>query len=709
MSAILDATEKPTILVVDDTPDNLALLSGLLKEKYRVKIANGGEKALTIARSDPPPDLILLDVMMPEMDGYEVCRRLKAETRTRNIPVIFLTAKVEVEDETRGLAIGAVDYITKPINPPVLMARVSAQLVVKHTLDLAEEKLAIMMENSLKMGEAADRQKLLKQILLDGKRICRCDAATLYIKTDQQTLRFAARSRDDELPVHEIPLYDAITGAPNENFVATFVAIHGTPVAIDDVYRESRFDLSGTRMFDKESHYRTVSMLTVPLSPRAGEVIGVLQFINALDPESGEIIPFSREIVSFVMAMAAQSAVLLDNINLLDAQKALMDSMIKIIAGAIDAKSAYTGGHCERVPELAMMLAQEACKVGEGPLADFAFKTPDEWNEFRIGAWLHDCGKVTTPEFVVDKATKLETIYNRIHEIRTRFEVLLRDAELACLREQLDGEDKAAAEARFTARKQVLEDDFAFLAECNLGGESMSEDRLERLRRIAGEEWLRHFDNRLGLSEGELRRFDALPEQALPVTEHLLEDQPWHVIPRPVRDVPSPKYGFRMEMPQDLYNLGEVYNLSIRRGTLTAEERYKINDHIVQTIIMLERLPFPKHMQRVPEYAGTHHETLTGTGYPRKLNAEQLSVPSRIMAIADIFEALTASDRPYKKAKTLSEAVDLLAKFKRERHIDPDLFDLFLTSGVYLRYAMRYLRPDQIDEVDFARYLGQCA
>jgi len=330
--------------------------------------------------------------------------------------------------------------------------------------------------------------------------------------------------------------------------------------------------------------------------------------------------------------------------------------------------------------------------------------------KFRIGAWLHDCGKVTTPEYVVDKATKLETIFNRIHEIRTRFEVLLRDAQierLLAIHEQ--GEDPAQADARYQARHAELLSDFAFLAECNLGGEFMAPDKVARIQHMANQTWLRHFDDRLGLSHEELKRYADEPVLPLPAREFLLADKPHHLFERPPTEALDARYGFKLKVPENLYNHGEVYNLCIGRGTLTEEERFKINEHIIQTIVMLERMPLPPNLKRVPEYAGTHHETLVGTGYPRRLTQGELSVPSRIMAIADIFEALTASDRPYKKAKTLSESVKILYMFKKDRHIDPVLFDLFLTSGVYKVYADRFLQPEQVDEVDITPYLGPLA
>jgi response regulator RpfG family c-di-GMP phosphodiesterase len=718
-------SSRPTVLAVDDTPDNLTLLSGLLKDLYKVKVANSGEKALRIAESDTPPDLILLDIMMPEMDGYEVCQRLKGNDRTRDIPIIFLTAKTSVEDEQHGLALGAADFITKPINPPIVLARVRTQLEVKKARDVlknqnqildetvrlrtrdlvaAQGKLENLIETGLDLGRERDRLSLLRKILLGGRDLLHCEAGTLFLVTERKGLRFAMVTNDLELPTQEIALHDPETGEANDRFVSSYVALHNEPVLIDDVYSETRFDLSGTKRFSEESGFRTVSMLSVPMSPRAGEVIGVLQFINALDPQSGAIVPFQPALVRFVTAMAAQAAVALDNFQLVEAQKDLMDALIKLIAGAIDAKSPYTGGHCERVPELGIMLAEAASQINEGPLADFRFTTDDEWREFRIGAWLHDCGKVTTPEYVVDKATKLETIHNRIHEVRTRFEVLLRDARIRELESVAAGEDAEAARTAFETRKAQLLDDFAFVAECNLGGEYMAPERIERLQRIAEEIWQRHFDDRLGLGHEELKRYTDAPAP-LPASEKLLADKAQHVIPRGDTRMLDPKWGFKVSIPENLYNSGEVYNLSVGRGTLTEEERFKINEHVIQSLMMLEQLPLPANLKRVPEYAGTHHETLIGTGYPRKLSEAELSVPMRIMAIADIFEALTASDRPYKKAKTLSESIKILSFFKKDKHIDPDLFDLFLTSGVYRRYAEKYLKPEQIDTVDIAQYL----
>ena len=381
-------------------------------------------------------------------------------------------------------------------------------------------------------------------------------------------------------------------------------------------------------------------------------------------------------------------------------QEEILDAIIKLIADAIDAKSAYTAGHCKRVPIIAELLLKEANKSNSEPFKSFSFTSEDQLRAFQIGAWLHDCGKVTTPEYVVDKATKLETIYNRIHEIRMRFEVLWRDAHIDYL-------SKTITKEELNRRQYQLQDDFAFIASVNIGGEFLAASDKERIEQIAKIEWQRHFDDRLGLGEAEKQRFSTSHlQQDLPVTEYLLDDKASHIIPRMNFDQENyERSGFTLEVPEHLYNYGEVYNLCIEKGTLTEEERYKINEHVIMSIKMLEKIPFPRELSHVVEYAGTHHETLIGTGYPRKLSKDDLSIPARVMAIADIFEALTASDRPYKKAKTLSESIEIMSSMVQEQHIDEDLFKLFLRSGIYATYAKEHLDPDQIDEVNIEEYL----
>ena len=447
--------------------------------------------------------------------------------------------------------------------------------------------------------------------------------------------------------------------------------------------------------------------VSVPLVDRDGRLVGVVVTYGSGDGATTDVGPERR---AFLEALTGTTAVSIETRQLIQAQKELLDAFIKLIAGAIDAKSPYTGGHCQRVPALTAMLARAAEGEQAGPFADFRL-TPEQWEELHIASWLHDCGKVTTPEYVVDKATKLETQYDRIHEVRMRFEACKRDvvADYWQARALGDpqGRDEAALAAARDAELAALDADFAFVAECNLGGEFMAPDKVERLKAIGARTWTRTLDDRLGVSHEEARRMAKEPAPALPVQEPLLADKGWHIVPRAAADrMPEDNpWGFRLQVPEHKFNRGELYNLAIARGTLTNEERYAINDHIVQTITMLSELPFPRHLRRVPEIAGGHHEKMDGTGYPKRLSREEMSMPARMMAIADIFEALTAADRPYKSGKKLSEAIKIMSFMKKDQHIDPDLFELFLRTGVYKEYAAKFLAPGQIDEVDVSVYL----
>ncbi len=585
-----------------------------------------------------------------------------------------------------------------------------------------EKSFQRLIEIGIALSAERDHNRLLEIILVEAMKLCSADGGSLYLKTTDDALKFGimrtnslgiamggATGRDITFP--PLRMYDEATGEENHKNVATHVALTGETVNIPDAYKAEGFDFSGTRKFDEGNNYRSTSFLSVPMKNRKGEVIGVLQLLNAQNEAKTKAIPFSGDIQPLIEALASQAAVALDNQQLMEAQKNLFDSFIELIAGTIDAKSSYTGGHCQRVPILSRMLAEVANESTEEPFKDFTL-TDDDRYELQIASLLHDCGKVTTPEYVVDKATKLETIFDRIHEIRGRFEILKRDAEIdyykalaegngdhAGLRKELDG--------KLAKKLTELDDDFAFIAECNIGGEFMADEKIERVKEIAARTWTRTLDDRIGVSHEELKRMNRVPPRDLPCTEPLLADKEEHIFPHDsVPETPECNpYGFKMNVPEYEYNRGEIYNLCIARGTLTAEERYKINHHIVQTIMMLGQLPFPNNLKRVPEYAGSHHETMIGTGYPRKLEKKDMSLPARIMAVADIFEALTACDRPYRKAKTLSESIRILSAMKKDRHVDPDLFDLFLKSGVYREYAEKYLMADQIDEVDISQYL----
>jgi HD-GYP domain-containing protein (c-di-GMP phosphodiesterase class II) len=451
-----------------------------------------------------------------------------------------------------------------------------------------------------------------------------------------------------------------------------------------------------------------VHLIGIRLHNRHNETVGLLVFLLSDSGSQSDLEKLKPDRIAFLQAVSGAAAVSIESQRLQARQKQLLDAFIQLLAGAIDAKSPYTGGHCQRVPELTLMLAQAAAG-SQAPAFKSYQPTEDEWEALHIAAWLHDCGKVTTPEYVVDKATKLETLNDRIHEIRTRFEVLKRDVWINYWQALAQGGEEQRLVQQRSTELAELDDDFAFVARCNLGSEAMADADMQRLRAVAQRTWSRTLDDRLGVSWEENRRQAQTPPPALPVDEPLLADKAEHLFERPENErIPEDNpWGFKLDVPTYKYNRGELYNLSIARGTLTSEERYIINHHMVQTILMLNHLPFPGHLSTVAELAGGHHEKMDGTGYPKRLKREDMSLPARMMAIADIFEALTAADRPYKKAKTLSEALGIMAFMCRDAHIDPELFGLFLDAHIYLQYARRFLDPQQIDAVDTASLLSK--
>lgn len=549
---------------------------------------------------------------------------------------------------------------------------------------------------------AAERHvdRLVERVLVETIALARADAGAIHlVDRTQRMLEPAQYVRNAGTSPPSIQPIALATDSQNPQPIARAALERKTvltELSPDDVAHREWLGPEAARIGDG-----ALALLAIPLHDRAGDVIGVLTLLSAR-VRAAEVRP---QIVAFIEKISGVAAIALETQRLVAEQKALLEAFIALVAAAIDAKSPYTGGHCQRVPDLTKMLAQAACDAQNGPFRDFRLND-DEWEAVRIASWLHDCGKVTTPEYVVDKATKLETLYDRIHEVRMRFEVLKRDAEIAHWKARCAGGDEAQLADALAAEWRALDEDFAFVASCNEGGESMDRERRERILRIAGRTWQRTLDDRLGTSWEERARRGVEAKQPLPATEPLLCDAPHHVVERTAaeRMPESNRWGFKLDVPEHRYNRGEIHSLLVTRGTLTDEERYKINDHIVQTIVMLDKLPFPRHLAQVPEIAGGHHERMDGRGYPRRLRREEMSPVARMMAIADIFEALTAVDRPYKKGKTLSEAIGIMARMRDERHIDADLFDLFLTSGVFRRYAERYLRPEQIDAIDVAAF-----
>lgn len=526
--------------------------------------------------------------------------------------------------------------------------------VLRHLIDIG-----------ISLSVERDTTRLLERILTSAQTLTQADGGTIYSVTADKSLKFETLINNSlnmymggssgvPIPFPSIPIYTE--GEVNQHAIVAIAAAEGEMIHIPDAYACQQYDLSAARTMDQRTGYHTQSVLTIPMKNHEGELNGVLQLINAT--VDGKVSAFSTQQMELVRSLASLAAVALTNKQLIENMEELFQGIARLIAKAIDEKSPYTGGHCKRVPELTMMLANATHQHNTGPLADFVLTDADR-HELSVAGWLHDCGKIATPEHVMDKASKLQTIFDRIELVDAKIEIAKRDFELSLAgplylaSHQQDPAQIALLQQQLAQGLAALDAQREFLRKANIGGEFMDKDDQQQVADcgrqlqicIAGQE-------------------------------------------------------------QNLLSENEIYNLSIARGTLTPEERQIINRHMNITVDMLESLPFPKHLQRVPEFACGHHEKMDGTGYPKGLKKDQMSIPARMMAIADIFEALTASDRPYKEGKPLSECLNIMGRMKQNQHIDPDLFDIFIDQKVYLQYAEQFLKPAQLDDVDLSRIPG---
>lgn len=531
---------------------------------------------------------------------------------------------------------------------------------VQHYAENQISQIKRLSQVGLALSSEKDIRKLLELIVGEARDLSNADAGTLYtVDKKKQELSFQIMQNDTmktrlggtegaKITLPNVPLY--IDGEPNYGNVSSFAALTEEIVNIPDVYEANGFDFTGPRKYDAATGYRSKSMLVIPLKNHENTIIGVLQLLNAMDSETGDIIPFSNEFVDMIASLASQAAIALTNTQLIEELKALLYAFIKSIATAIDEKSPYTGGHIKRVVYLSTVLAEKINEARTGPFAQVVL-TNEELEELRLAAWMHDVGKITTPEHVADKSSKLETVFDRSKLIETRFHLFAKSIETEFLRRKIkilqekpvDSADIKNLDREMKEMLQLLEQDLEFVKSCNSSGAFMNDEKISHLREIASK---------------------------------------------------TCKLFGRME---PYLNEEEVENLSIRRGTLDDKERKIVENHATMTLKILKQLPFPRQLSHVPDYAGSHHERLDGSGYPHGLSDKELPLQSRILAIADIFEALTAKDRPYKKPMNLSQAIKIMKFMKEDRHIDPDLYDLFVQSGLCYEYARREMNPEQID------------
>lgn len=500
-------------------------------------------------------------------------------------------------------------------------------------MELKESILQQLIDIGIALSSERRISRLHEKILKSAKELTHADGGTIYSVIEKKFLRFEIMFSDTlDLKTQghyaDLPLF-LENGEPNERLMVAYAVNHKQTINVKDAYYEEGFDFSGTRHFDQRSGYRTKAVLTIPMKNHEDEVVAVLQLIN---PKEGV---FTPEDVRLAESLASQAGIALNNRLLIQNLRSLFDSLIRVIADAIDEKSPSTGNHGKRVPVVAELLGKA---VG---------MSEEELYELKIAAFLHDCGKITTPDHIVEKHTKLETIYDRIEAIDTRFAVykLHRERELLLKKLQwfeihyphdfqVASQDFSSYENAAREQREEIEESQRFVHQCNEGKEVIDEKANKRLNHLAA----------LGL------------------------------------------------LTQD-----ELENLRIPQGNLTKSERQVIEHHVVMTYRMLSQLPFPKELARVPEIAGSHHERMDGKGYPRGLKGADMSIQARILMIADVFESLSAPDRPYRKPAPLSEVFNIMQEMVQGGHLDPDLYEIFLKEKAYLPYAERYLMPEQLD------------
>ena len=578
-------------------------------------------------------------------------------------PLIFLTNSIENIQRFR--------FQRKHYQP----SRIQEVDKLNKAMGLMENVLLDFFNNLRNVARTSRPEELSASIVTQVKEILMADDCQLFTNTPDSRGEFKLSAKSGETAEFNLQcLYD-----------------HNPDAFTQSIY-ELTADEANNIFTDLQCH----SGFIIPLFNRNNENTGALLIGFTLD-----ITNDTRNRLRFVREFIGFNEIVLEHLEKVDEQRELFHSFVEMTATAVDIKSPYTGGHCQRVPKITKMLAK-AAEEDTDKFADFSL-TSKSWEELLVAAWLHDCGKVTTPDYVMDKATKLETIYDRIHEIRMRYEVLKRDADVVYWQSIAGGMNEIKAQKACDDLKDELDKEFEFIASCNPGSEFLDPEKQQRLAEIGERTWLRTLPDDIGISQQELLKKQKT-SQSLPVTEKILADKPEHLFVWEEKKQlqANSKRDFKMVQPEYRYNRGELHNLMVKSGTLTPEERYNINDHIVQTYLMLDQLPYPEHLKNVPLIAGSHHEKMNGQGYPLQLKGEEIPIGGRMIAVADVFEALTACDRPYKAAKTLSHSLKIMAFMVKDEHLDGNVFDLFLTQGIYQEYADQYLTEAQIDEVDIA-------
>jgi len=498
--------------------------------------------------------------------------------------------------------------------------------VKRYTPEILEQ-----IEDIIKIGIALsaekDKNRLLEMIVTEARRITNADGGTLYLCEGNYLIYKIMQNESMQVflggqgePVNQPPV-----ALIKEN-VSAYAAITRKSINIPDVYQVKEFDFSGPRKFDSATGYKTLSMLVIPLENHEETVIGVLQLINARD-EEGNLIPFAPYFENVIRALASQAAILLTNMQLLNDIENLFNSFVKVMATAIDSRTPYNANHTRRVALLAGELARAINQENlDNPVFD-----EDRITQLVMAGWLHDIGKIATPLEIMNKATRIEKQLNLIMQ---RFDYIFTAQQAQYLQEKLNlwghAEELERLEKRWEEEQNYLEYSRELILKCNNPATFIDDTIREKIREIASHTYLDRNGQR----------------------------KPW--------------------LTEE-----EVTTLSVAKGTLTEKERRIMEEHVAVTARLLDQIPFTRKLKDVPFFASIHHEHLNGNGYPHGLKGEEIPIEGRILALVDVFDALTADDRPYKKAMPLEQALKILGFMVKDGELDGKLLEIFIRNKVW--------------------------
>jgi HD-GYP domain-containing protein (c-di-GMP phosphodiesterase class II) len=636
------AMRRQIVWFPDGSP--VAAVAAALPPEYEARPLSELE---TLRRRADDPEVLVVDL---EHDSPSAVEKVRA--RPRLIPVIGLVGAAGPPDGWPS-ASSPLSYLSRPTTPFILasaLAQAFEHLRVVGEAERTRMELSELNAIGVRLSAERDPVALLGLILARAREITHSDAGSVYLVEEPEQGEARLRFKLTQNDFVSVPFTEFTIPISDES-VAGHVAKSGEIIHLEDAYAPppgAPFKIN--RAFDQQAGYRTKSMLVVPMQTPRGETIGVLQLINckrvasrrfpSVDAIERETIPYPERFIQFAASLASQAAVALQNSRLLENIQALFEGFVRASVTAIESRDPTTSGHSFRVADLTVGLAEAADRADRGPFRALRFST-EQMREIRYASLLHDFGKVGVREEVLIKAKKLYPA--QLDFIRQRLELIKRGVQLRYGAKKLDA---LLREERGRALEQMAESD-AELATA------------------------------LGELDEHLKAIVAANEPTV-----MAED-----VASRIQHLALTRFLDHLGEPQAVITPEEAQILAIPRGSLTPEEFKQIQSHVVHTYQFLIQIPWTKELRHVPDIARSHHEKLNGSGYPNRIGAADIPVQSKMMTIADIFDALTASDRPYKAAVPVDRALDILGFERKAGAVDGDLLDLFIAVKPWERRA----------------------